>query len=458
MRYRIERDILGMVKVPYYAYYGSETARAIGNFRISGLTIQQGFIRSYALLKRCAALANMRVGKLDGKRGRAIIRACDEVMRGRLNDFPLDIFQAGGGTSTNMNLNEVIANRAIELLNGKRGDYRMVHPNDHVNMSQSSNDTYPAAICMASYFAVRDSLLPSLDTLLHELRLKTREFSGIVKIGRTHMQDAVPITLGQEFSGYAGIVEEAIEGIRHAQTLLLELPIGGTAVGTGINAGRAYSKAFIGELNKASRARFYVSRRMFAVMQNRSAELSLANAVSEAAVGLGKIANDIRLLGSGPRAGLGDILIPEAQPGSSIMPGKINPSIPEMTNMVCFQCIGNATTVREAVSAAQLEINVFEPVIAYNLLFSLGILTNAAATFSRKCISGVKANTAKIREGIEMDLSIATALNPYIGYSKAAEIARKAYRENKSVKEVCIELKVMDKKKLDEILDARHTT
>ncbi len=457
MRYRKERDVLGVVKVPYDAYYGSETARAVENFRISGLRIQDEFIKAYALLKLCAAKANMGTGSLDARKGAAIVKACGDILKGRLDDFPIDIFQAGGGTSTNMNLNEVIANKAIELLGGHKGEYRLVHPNDHVNMSQSSNDTYPTAICIASYLAVEERLIPSLERLLHALNGRIRAFSGIVKIGRTHLQDAVPITLGQEFSGYAGSIEAALERIRSAQRLLLEIPIGGTAVGTGINAAKGYSQGFVKELNAATGARFRLSKRVFALMQNRSAELSLSDAITEAAVALGKIANDLRLLASGPRAGLGDILLPEVQPGSSIMPGKINPSIPEMLNMVCFQCIGNGTTVREAVSAGQLELNVFEPLIAYNLLFSIGILSNAASTFGERCVKGIKANKARILKSLEMDLSIATALNPYIGYSKAAEIARKAYRENKSVKEVCLELRIMEPEKLELILSAANT-
>lgn len=455
MRYRIEGDVLGKVKVPYDAYYGSETQRAIDNFKISRLRLQHEFIVAYAKIKLAAVRTNVRIVKLDSKKGAAIERACVELIDGKFQEqFVLDVFQAGAGTSTNMNLNEVIANRAIEILGGKKGSYKIINPNDDVNMSQSTNDTVPSAIRISAYLSIRDNLLPSLTHLEKALAAKSAEFKKIVKIGRTHLEDAVPITLGEEFSGYAGAVKEAISLISDASERLLELPIGGTAVGTGINAGASYSKGVISEINKITHSHFVKSKYEFTDMQDRLAELAVSDALKEAAVAINKIANDLRLLNSGPRAGLGDIKLPEVQPGSSIMPGKINPSIAEMMNMVCFQVMGCSETVTQAANSGQLEINVFMPIIGYDILLSIEILSKGCSTFADKCIRGIKPNLQKMDYDKKRNLSIATALTPYIGYKKAAEIARIAYKKNLTIREVCLQMKIMDAKKLDRILNS----
>lgn len=451
--YRTEKDVLGKVKVPSGAYYGSETARAVDNFRVSGMHLQEEFIMAYVMLKRCAAIANFNAMKLDKKRKDAIVKACDFILKGNMMDqFVVDVFQAGGGTSTNMNVNEVIANKAIEILGGRKGEYAIVHPNDHVNMSQSSNDTFPTAMNISAYIAM-DSLIRSMKELEKALDSKRLEFMKVIKPGRTHLQDAVPIRMGEEFKGYLGEVSNAIKVLEFSRMLLLGLPIGGTAVGTGLNAGKKYKENMIAEIRKAFKADFKLSSNIFTGMQSRMDELSLSDSLVEAAVALGKISNDIRLLSSGPNSGIAEILLPAVQPGSSIMPGKINPSIPEMMNMVCFQVIGNGTAVREAVSAGQLEINVFEPVIIFNILFSIKILANGTEIFARKAIAGIKADKAKTSKYLEMDPSIATALSPYIGYNKAAMIARKAFKEKRRVIDVCLDLGVLDRKTLEKILD-----
>jgi aspartate ammonia-lyase len=451
--YRTEKDVLGKVKVPSGAYYGSETARAVDNFRVSGMRLQEEFIVTYVMLKRCAAVANFNAMKLDKKRKDAIVKACDFILKGNMMDqFVVDVFQAGGGTSTNMNVNEVIANKAIEILGGRKGEYAIVHPNDHVNMSQSSNDTFPTAMNIASYLAL-DSLIKSMKELEKTLDSKRSEFMKIIKPGRTHLQDAVPIRMGEEFKGYLGEVSNAIKALELSRMLLLSLPIGGTAVGTGLNAGKKYKENMIAEIRRTFKADFRLSSNIFTGMQSRIDELSLSDSLVEAAVAIGKISNDIRFLSSGPNSGIAEILLPAVQPGSSIMPGKINPSIPEMMNMVCFQVIGNGTVVREAVSAGQLEINVFEPVMIFNILFSIKILANGTGIFARKAIAGMKADREKISTYLKMDPSIATALSPYIGYSKAAMIARKAFKEKRRVIDVCLELGVLDRKTLERILD-----
>ena len=454
MAYRLERDVLGSVKVPKDAYYGSETQRAVENFQISGILVEQEFIAAYAELKRAAAAANMAAGKLDARKGRAIARACTEIMKGRLREeFVVDVFQAGAGTSTNMNLNEVIANRAIEILGGRRGNYRIVHPNDDVNMSQSTNDTFHTVMHISSYRAVREKLLPAMEGLEKALGGKAKSFRHIIKTGRTHLQDAVPIRLGQEFSGYEGGVASVRKRVEESANHLLAIPLGGTAVGTGINAGIAYQDMAIRELNKSTGYKFRKSESIFTSMQNPISELALAGSLAESSIMLGKIANDFRLLASGPRTGIGELFLPEVQPGSSIMPGKVNPSMAEMLNMVCFQVIGNSESVRHAVGAGQLELNVFMPVIAYNLLFSIRILSNGIAAFRMKCVDGIKANEVRTSRNLEMDISRVTALNPVIGYENAAKIARKAYLTGKSVREIALEEGVVDGKEIDRYLD-----
>ena len=453
MRYRMERDVLGNVRIPADAYYGSETCRAAGNFRISGLKIDREFIIAYVKLKKAAAIANMKAGKLDKGRCRAIVKACDQLINGKhLDQFVVDVFQAGAGTSTNMNVNEVISNISIELLKGRKGDYRIMHPNDHVNMSQSTNDTYHTAIHIACHDELK-MLGKALVSLENAFAKKSVEFGRIKKIGRTHLQDAVPMSMGSEFSGYAGAVSKLIEHLGYVSGLLLEVPLGGTALGTGINAGKEYTSHVYKELFRVTGAKFRKSRFIFTDMSQLIEELYLADFLGDSAAVLTKIANDFRLLGSGPRAGLNELILPAVQPGSSIMPGKINPSIAEALNMVCFQVSGNAGVVREAARAGQMELNVFMPVVAYDLLYSIRILSNAINMFVEKCVRGVKANSAFIEKELSMDLSIATALNPYIGYSKASKVARYAYKNNISVKEACIRMGILDKQKLEKILD-----
>lgn len=455
--YRKEKDVLGSVNVPKDAYYGSETQRAVNNFQISGMKIQSEFIKNYVILKRCAAVANMKIGKLDKKKYDAIIKACDYLLKGNLSDqFVVDVFQAGAGTSVNMNVNEVLANKAIEYLGGKKGDYKLVHPNDHVNMSQSTNDTFHSVIHITSYSLVGKQLLKSLRELEKTLYSKSKSFSKIIKVGRTHIQDAVPMTLGEEFMGYAGSMTKMIKNIEDAAALLLYVPMGGTAIGTGIDAPKAYAKEFIKEFDRYTKMNFKLAGNRFASMQNQEAELRLSDSLKETAVAISKIANDLRLLGSGPRTGISELRLPEAQPGSSIMPGKINPSICEMMNMVCFNVIGSNETISQAAAGGQLELNVFMPIIAYNLVLSIKIMSNGISTFNEKCVKGVTPNYPSISEHAKMNLSIVTALVPYIGYAKSAEIARIALKKGKSIKQICMEMKIMDEKKLDKILNTKR--
>jgi fumarate hydratase class II len=456
MEYRIESDVLGKVRVPKSAYYGSETQRAVNNFQISGEMINWRLIESYIVIKKAAAIVNMRTNKLDKRRGNAIVRACNDVLAGSLSDqFVVDVFQAGAGTNTNMNVNEVIANRAITILKGKKGDYKIVHPNDHVNMSQSTNDTYPSAIHISCYQAIKENLLSALIELENTLNKKSKEFSRTIKVGRTHLQDAVPMTLGQEFHGYAGSIGHVARNLDNAKNLLLELPIGGTAIGTGINANKKYASETVKEINKMLKAKFFVADNAFKVMQIRQDEVTISSILNEIAIATSKIANDLRLLVSGPRAGIGELALPEILPGSSIMPGKINPSIPEMVGMVGFEVMGLTQATYMAASAGQLELNVFTPIIAYNLLFSINILSNAINTFSERCIAGIKPNKRAMEKHLEMDISVATALTPYIGYATAAKAARTAYLTGKSLRQVCLDMKILDKKTLDRVLDPK---
>jgi fumarate hydratase class II len=457
MRYRKERDLLGSVRLPADAYYGSETQRAVENFPISGMRLQKEFLSAYFMLKKAAAKANMRAGKLDSRKGKAIIAACDELLADKLADqFVVDLFQAGAGTSTNMNVNEVIANMSIVKLGGRKGDYSVVHPNDHVNMSQSTNDTFHSVLHVAAYLMLRDRLEPAVEALRASLESKAREYIRVVKIGRTHLQDAVPITVGQEFSAHAHSMRVAGERIGLAMRELAHIPLGGTAVGTGMNAPEGYKKFVVRELSRLTGIKLKSPRSLFFEMQDQTTEAFVASVLKTLAISLNKIANDLRLLGSGPRAGIGELTLPTVQPGSSIMPGKINPSIAEMLNMVCFQVMGNAAAVTEAANAGQLELNVFMPVIAYNILFSIGILSNAIVVFDRRCVRGIEVNKEAISKMLSNNLALATALSPYIGYSRASQIAKKAYKEGKSIKEVCLELGILDKKSLDEILEPKR--
>lgn len=457
MKHRLEKDALGNIEVPLDVYYGSETFRTLQHFKISGQRVDLALVYTYAKVKKAAAIANMRAGKLDKEKSNAIVKACELVLSGKFDDqFILDPFQAGAGTSLNMNVNEVIANIAIEKLNGKKGNYKIIHPNDHVNMSQSTNDTYPTTVDIACYSLVNELLIPALKDLEKSLNKKASEFSKIIKIGRTHLQDAVPMKLGEEFQAYSGAVKKSIESLDKASYFLLEVPIGGTAVGTGLNTGKEYQRFILDELRKVTNFKLRRANSVFTDMSFRQDQLELANSLLTTSVMLTKIANDLRLLSSGPRTGLYEITLPAVLPGSSIMPGKINPSIVEMLNMVCYKVIGSANTVAGAVSGAQLELNVFTPVISYELINSMRLLANAVKAFDVQCIRGIKANTENIKKYIEMDLEVVTALNQYIGYSKAAEIANIALKENKSILQVCMEKKILDKETLEKLLNPKN--
>ncbi len=457
MKFRIEKDVLGSAKVPEDAYYGLETQRALENFNASGIKTNKTMIYAYAILKYAAAHANISIGKLNPKIGKAIMKASKEVASGKFSDqFNIDVFQAGAGTNLNMNLNEVIANRAIELLNGNKGDYNLVNPNDHVNMSQSTNDTYHTAVHIASYISVRNELLPALKDLNRTLDKKAQEFEDIIKVGRTHLQNAVPISMGQEFKGYSGAVAKAAENIRHATDLLLEIPLGGTAVGTGINASKGYAETAALEINKELKTRFFITSNKFKMMPNQQDEVFLSDSLKECAITINKIANDLRLLSSSLGGRTGELSLPELLPGSSIMPGKINPSAAEMMNMVCFQIFGYSYSIDKAADSGQLQLNVYMPLIAHDLLLSIDLFSNGVNIFTKKCIDGIKANRSIIKKNLDNDISIVTALTRHIGYAKAAEIARMAYKSDKTVKEVCLEMGVLDKKTLDRLLDPKN--
>jgi fumarate hydratase class II len=456
---RIERDTLGTVKLPDDAYFGVQTQRAVGNFPISGLRLPRRFIRAQGIIKLAAARANGSLGLLSKKALRAIERAAKEVIKGvHDSNFVVDVYQAGAGTSQNMNANEVIANRAIEMLGGERGDYSIIHPNDHINMAQSTNDTIPTAMYIASYEASRDELLPALNNLRKILAGKTLEFNKVVKAGRTHMQDAVPMTLGQEFSGYAEAVARDISRVKHAMSALLYLPISGNAVGTGINAHPRFRSTVMKEIRKVTGVKFRSCENFFEGIQNVNSALEMSASLRAVAVTLTKIANDIRLLSSGPRTGFAEIILPPVQPGSSIMPGKVNPVMAEMINMVCYQVIGNDTTVAAATQASQLELNVMMPLIAHNLLFSIKILSKGMNAFAGKCLNGIKADPERCRYFAEANLALATALNPLIGYSAAAEVSKEAYRSGKTVKQVVLEKGILSIKEAEKLLDPGNLT
>ena len=457
--YRVETDTMGEVKVPNSAYYGAQTQRAVENFPISGIRLPKEFIRAMALIKLAAAKANMQLGLLDPKKGEAIVSAAKEVMEGSLYEqFVVDVFQTGSGTSTNMNANEVIANRAIELLGGKRGDKKVIHPNDHVNMCQSTNDVFPTAIHVSAAEAIGRMLIPALQSLLKGLERKTVDFDDVVKAGRTHLQDAVPVTLGQEFSAYASMIRHGIRRAEMARDTLLELPLGGTATGTGLNAHPKYSELAINEINRLTGFRFKKAENIFESMQGKDACVEASGLLKTIAASLMKIANDLRLLNSGPRSGLGEIDMPATEPGSSIMPGKVNPVIPEAVNLVAAQVIGNDAAIAMCGSLGQLELNIMMPVIAYDLLQSIEILANGSKVLGDKCVSGITADKDRCYSYADRSLMIVTSITPHVGYDNAAKVAKKAMTENKSIREVILEEKILPKDKLDQVLDLKKMT
>lgn len=453
MKFRIEKDTFGEKKVPLDAYYGVETVRAIENFPVSGMKAHPKLIWATAAVKMAAAEANMAIGKLKKKIGREIVRSAKEIMEGRLQDqFVVDVFQAGAGTSHNMNANEVIANRALEFLGKHKGEYLIVHPHDHVNMSQSTNDVFPTAMYVAA-LSLTEELIAVLKELKDALEAKASEFYGFLKAGRTHLQDAVPIRLDQVFSAYASAIKKDIEMIESAEDSLKEVSLGATAVGTGINSGPGYRETVIERLSSITGFDLRGTRDLVEITQNPTAVLTLSGALRGLAVDLVKISNDLRLMSSGPRTGLGEINLPPVQPGSSIMPGKVNPVIAEMLNMVAFEVIGNDHTITMAAQASQLELNVMMPIMAYNILWSTEILKNGIKVFTDKCISGVTVNPGRCRDLSEMSLGMATILSPYIGYEAAAEVAKEAFRKGKSIREIILEKGILSKEKIDEILD-----
>jgi len=458
LKTRKEKDSLGIMNLPENVYYGAQTRRAVENFPISGLNLHSVFVDSYVFIKKAAALTNMQLGLLDKKKGNAIIRAADELLKGKLREnFVVDVYQAGAGTSYNMNTNEVIANRAIEILGGKKGNYKIVNPNDHVNMAQSTNDTFPTAMRVASLLMMKQ-LLPVIKKFEIALRRKSKEFEKVIKSGRTHLQDASPIMLGQEFSGYGEIVNKHYGLISNAKIGLLEIGLGGTAVGTGLNTHIKYRKLVTLELSSLTGLKLGTAKNYFSAMQSMMPFTGLSSALKNFAVDLAKISDDIRLMSSGPTTGFGEIILPAVQPGSSIMPGKVNPSMAEMMNMVCCQVIGNDLTVTTASQAGQLELNVMMPVIIYNILWSMEILKNGLNEFTNRCVKGIKADVNKCREYAERSISIVTALNPVIGYMKAAEIAKEAVRTGRSIIEVIKEKNILSDKEIRKVLNLKNLT
>jgi len=453
--FRIESDSMGEMRVPAGAYYGAQTARAIENFPISDLRFPREFIRALGLIKKHSAITNSELGLLDGKIAQAIQAAAEEVITGKLDhQFVVDIFQTGSGTSTNMNANEVIANRATELLGGKRGD-KLVHPNDHVNRGQSSNDVIPTAIHLAALSLIERELRPALQELRQALQKKAAAFRDILKIGRTHLQDATPIRLGQEFGGYASQIAHGLERLNSVQLHLGELALGGTAVGTGLNTHPEFARRTIARLADETKLPLREADDHFEAQSARDACVETSGALKTIAVSLIKIANDIRWLASGPRLGLGELRLPATQPGSSIMPGKVNPVMCEMLIQVGAQVIGNDAVITVSGTLGNFELNVMMPVIAYNLLQSIALLSSGSRTFARRCIAGLEADAEKSESNIERSLAMCTSLAPVIGYDNAARIAKRAFETGRTVREVALEISGLEPDVLNALLDPR---
>ena len=453
MGFRKEKDSMGVLEVPDDRYYGAQTQRSLNNFKIGGERFQRELIRAYGILKKAAASVNEKAGKLDSKLAGVIREAADEVIEGNLDDhFPLVVWQTGSGTQSNMNFNEVIANRAIEKLGGELGSKNPVHPNDHVNMGQSTNDTFPTAINIAAVEATINQLLPGLKKLLKSLVKKEKEFDTIIKLGRTHLQDATPLSLGQEFSGYASALRHGISRIEKALDHCYELAMGGTAVGTGINSFEGFGKQVANEISNLTGLPFKTAENKFEALGGQDSIVELSGALKTVSGSLFKIANDIRWLASGPRSGIGEILIPANEPGSSIMPGKVNPTQCEAMTMVCTQVMGNDVTISVAGASGNFELNVYRPVIAYNIIQSIRLLTDACDSFRVHCVDGIEANEERIRLNLYNSLMLVTALNSHIGYDKAAEVAKKAYEDNLSLREAIIDLGYMSGEEFDQLV------
>ncbi|PTM56420.1 class II fumarate hydratase [Desmospora activa] len=456
-KFRVQRDSMGEVKIPRSMYYGAQTQRALENFPISGLRLPRSFIRAQGIVKASAARANEVCGDLDANITRAIVQAAEEVIAGQWDDhFVVDVYQAGAGTSQNMNANEVIANRAVELLGGRVGETERVHPNDHVNRGQSTNDTIHVAMNIAAAEMLHHRLFPAANGLIQEIEGKAAAFDSIVKPGRTHLQDAVPLRVGQELSAYAQSLRDALEGIRDGFPLLYQIGLGGNAVGTGINTPAGYAAQAVQEVAQRTSLPFREPDNRFSFMQNTGAAIKIHAALKGLAVHLDKLASDLRLLSSGPRTGFAELKLPAVQPGSSIMPGKVNPVMAEMMNMVAVQVIGNDAAITAAGTRAQLELNVMMPVIAHNLLQSIEILTEAMHALRERCVAGLEVDEERCRKLVEQSLALATALNPSLGYDRAAEIAKKAYTEGKTLRQVVVEEGLLSQEEADRVLDPEN--
>jgi len=456
MQERIETDSLGEVRVPKDRYFGAQTERSKENFPIGSEKMPLEVVHALALLKRSAAIINCELGLLAREKRDLIVKAADEVIEGKLDGhFPLSVWQTGSGTQTNMNVNEVISNRAIEISGGVLGSKTPIHPNDHVNLSQSSNDLFPSAMHIAATLLIRKKLLPHLQIFYKGLSEKAEEFQGIIKTGRTHLMDAAPLTLGQEFSGYAAQIQHSIQAIERALGPLSELALGATAVGTGLNAHPKYAALAIKEINRATGLSFISAPNKFQALSSMDAILGMSGALRQLACDCMKIANDIRWSGSGPRCGIGELILPANEPGSSIMPGKVNPTQSESMAMVAVQVMGNDVTIGIAGSQGNFQLNVYMPVVIYNLLQSIHLLADVSLNFYKKCLKEIKPNEKRIRENLERSLMLATALNSEIGYDKASQIVKKAYEEDTTLKEAALDLGFLSADRFDEIVDPR---
>ncbi len=456
---RVEKDSLGTRTVPAEAYYGLQTLRAIENFPISDQRAHPTFVDAFITIKKAAALVNHKQKRLEEKKTKAIVRACDEILRGKLRDqLVVDVFQMGAGTSFHMNVNEVIANRSEEILGGKKGAYDLVHPNDHVNMGQSTNDVFPTAMHLAALFLLRDNLFPKLTEIEKSFYVKGKEFDSILKSGRTHLQDAAPIRLGQEFKAYGRALTKSRIFLEKAAESLTELGIGGSAVGTGLNTLPGYREELVRLLSKMTGFKLKTAKDLREAMQSQRPMAEVSAALRNLALEMNRIANDLRLLCSGPKTGLAEIMVPAVAPGSSVMPGKVNPSMLEMMNMVCYQVLGCDQAVSGAVQAGQLELNVMMPLIAFNINFMIEIMGNALGQLSRRCIQGIRVNVELCQTYAEKSMGLATALSPYLGYGRAAQVAKESLAEGRTLTEIVLEKGWLDEKKLKEILNPKKMT
>ena len=456
---RVEKDTMGTIEVPANKYWGAQTQRSIENFKISDDRFSARFIKAFAILKRAAATVNADLGLLEREIAGGICAAADDVIEGRLEDnFPLVVWQTGSGTQTNMNLNEVIANRAIEAMDGEIGSKSPVHPNDHVNKGQSSNDTFPTAMYIAAVLSIKEETLPGLASLRDALDAKAESFRHIIKIGRTHMQDATPLTLGQEFSGFATQIANGVKRAEGSLAGLSELAIGGTAVGTGLNTHKEFAPRIVAEISRLTGHTFKEAPNKFEALAANDALVEASGTLKTIAAATMKIANDIRLLGSGPRCGIGEIVLPQNEPGSSIMPGKVNPTQCEAITMVCAQVMGNDTAIAVGGMSGHLQLNVFRPMMIHNFLHSSRILGEAAQSFTDNCVTGIDANRERIEKSLNESLMLVTALNPEIGYDNAAKVAKKAYSENTTLKEAAISLGLVDSDTFDKIVRPESMT